>query len=171
MAVKKKRSRNAIKSSRVKQKKRSKPFNVGGAPTKKTEERVNLLFDEMCIHGIVKIACDFAGISTETYYTWCREDEGFLMKMQRAKSVRARNMIGKAQEETNGPWRMLQSIYPDIFRERTSTEVSGLQGGPVEYANLSDEELERRQKEITDRLNSSASKTVTKKKTTKRKKR
>lgn len=57
----------------------------GGRPSKKDEETVKKLEEAFKNDFTVERACRFAGISTQTYYNWCEDDEEFFGKMERAQ--------------------------------------------------------------------------------------
>lgn len=70
--------------------------NLGGRPTKKTEETVKKLEDIFKNGANVQEACSYAGISKETYYTWLETDESFLTKMESAQYypvIAAKNIL------------------------------------------------------------------------------
>ena len=111
----------------------------------------------------IEVACRAAGVSRSTYYRWKargeREHTGeyhdFVQALRAAEAeaeVHAVVVIRKAMHE--GDWRaslaFLERRFPDRWSKRTTTQLTGADGGPVQTDNkhrvdlstLSTEQLE-----------------------------
>lgn len=70
--------------------------NLGGRPTKMSEDVTTKLESIFKIGGTIAEAVTYAGISDETYRRWMHENEGFMVKMQAAQhyaDVVAKNVV------------------------------------------------------------------------------
>lgn len=70
--------------------------NVGGRPTKMTEETIKKLEDIFKNGANVGEACSYAGISTVIYYDHLKKNHDFLTKMESAQyypTIVAKNVI------------------------------------------------------------------------------
>lgn len=63
------------------------PSDVGGAPTKYTPAVVNKLVAAFNNAFNITEACEYSGISRETYYNWLETQDGFSDKMTEAQSA------------------------------------------------------------------------------------
>ena len=59
---------------------------TAGRPKKLTEEIVGKLIYAFQKDFNVSEACNYAGISRDTYYEWCKNKKGFSDKMEQARS-------------------------------------------------------------------------------------
>lgn len=92
--------------------------NLGGRPTAITDDVVRKLEDIFKIGGTVSEACNYAGISRETYYYRVERDPGFLTKMQAAmqySDVVAKNLvvdsIVKKKDLNSAKWWLEKRVY------------------------------------------------------------
>lgn len=70
--------------------------NLGGRPTKYSDELVIKLESIFKIGGTVEEASSYAGISKETYYRWLEENPSFMTKMESAQhyaDIVAKNVV------------------------------------------------------------------------------
>lgn len=70
--------------------------NLGGRPTKYSDELVIKLESIFKIGGTVEEASSYAGISKETYYRWLEENPSFMTKMEAAQhyaDIVAKNVV------------------------------------------------------------------------------
>jgi hypothetical protein len=56
-----------------------------GRPSKKNDDIVKKLLEVYRLGVTDEVACNYAGISKPTLYTWCRDDEDLLYQIQGAK--------------------------------------------------------------------------------------
>lgn len=78
------------------------PSDVGGAPTKYTPNVVNKLVAAFNNAFNITEACEYSGISRETYYNWLENQEGFSDKMSEAQSApnrKAKEVVITAMNE------------------------------------------------------------------------
>ena len=91
-----------------------------------------------------------AGIGRSSVYEWRSEDAGFAAAWDEAEAEAIDNLEGKVYERAlSGQSDRLAEILlkahrPEKYVERYRSEITGKDGGPVEYRNLSDEEVAAR---------------------------
>lgn len=104
------------------------PSDVGGAPTKYTPAVVNKLIAAFNNSFNITEACQYAGISRETYYNWIAIEAGFSDRMEDARTAPNRKakqvVIGAINEgDANLAFRYLQARDPD-FKPKGEMEIS-----------------------------------------------
>ena len=73
--------------------------NVGGRPTKKTPAVVNKLISALKMGATITQACQYARISTVSFYAWLDADEAFLMEVEAAQeylNLASKTVVGQA---------------------------------------------------------------------------
>lgn len=104
------------------------PSDVGGAPTKYTPLVVNKLEAAFNNGFNISEACQYAGISRETYYNWLDIQDGFSDKMAQAQSApnrKAKEVVITAinDGDANLAFRYLQARDPD-FKPKFEGELA-----------------------------------------------
>lgn len=103
-----------------------------GRPTKMTEEIVRKLEYAFQKDFNIVEACDYAGISRETYYDWIKKKKGFSDKMECAKSnLRRKAKVNLADKIEAGDidatkW-YLERKAKDEYSVKQNVEVTGLE--------------------------------------------
>ena len=90
-----------------------------------------------------------AGIGRSSAYEWRNDDPSFAAAWDDAEQVAIDKLEQVARERAiDSSDRMLEILLkahrPEKYVDRYRTELTGKDGGPVEYRNLSDEEIEQR---------------------------
>lgn len=80
-----------------------------GRPTKLSPERVRILSECFQNAMTTNIACDYANISRDTFYSWYEKDENFRTQMNYAKAMAAQRLLKKVEEKE--PWKLLKNVY------------------------------------------------------------
>ena len=105
---------------------------TAGRPKKLTEEVVGKLIYAFQKDFNVSEACDYAGISRDTYYEWCKNKKGFSDKMEQAKSdLKRKAKINLADKIEAGDidttlW-YLERRAKDEYSTKQNIAVSGLE--------------------------------------------
>lgn len=109
--------------------------NVGGRPSKKTDDVVGKLEDALKEGFTVSMACYLSGINRDTYYSWLETDPDFSDKMTRAQDwfgERSRQALGDLLfmgDPTTVRW-YLERKYKSEFSSRA--EITGPDGRELE---------------------------------------
>ena len=80
-----------------------------GRPSKLTPTRVRILSECFQNAMTTNIACDYANISRDTFYSWFEKDEDFRTQMNYAKAMAAQRLLKKVEEKE--PWKLLKNVY------------------------------------------------------------
>ncbi len=78
------------------------PKTLGGRPSNYNDETVRQLIAALQLGLSISTACDLAGISRDTYYTWLKEKEGFsdkMIKAQHHSKVIAANIVSDVLQD------------------------------------------------------------------------
>jgi hypothetical protein len=147
-------------------------------PTKLTAAVRDRLVAAIRAGNYAEAACLSAGISTSTYYRWLERGQLEPAGIYRELCEAVRQAEGEAEvfavalirrAMNDGDWRaaitFLERRYPSRWRRRTSTELTGKDGGPIEtthstkldLSGLSDEQLELLEQINRDATDSDAS--------------
>ncbi len=94
------------------------PRNLGGRPSNYNDETVRNLVGALQLGLSVSTACDLAGISRDTYYTWLKEKDGFSDKMT------------KAQHHSKV---ISANIVSDVLQDHLRVELSAKAGKDVKH--------------------------------------
>ena len=124
---------------------RKKQKKKDGRPLAVTPDVVRKLEKAFTVGANVTQACDFAGISRETYYKHCERNAGFTDKVAEWSArtgLRAKYNIHKAIEAEDvdvSKWYLERT--DDAFNPKKRAEITGTDGGAVqiEFGWASDE--------------------------------
>lgn len=120
------------------------PVNLGGRPTKLTDETVTKLESILKIGGTVEEACSYALISRETYYRWLKDNESFLTKMESAEhysDIVAKNIVVDSMHknknlDTAKWWLEKRQFKPgatvEVKQQFNNFEVVSQDGKPID---------------------------------------
>jgi hypothetical protein len=110
--------------------------NKGGAPTKMTENTLQLLRESFSWGCTDTEACCYAEISTSTLYSYCQENPKFLElknKLKDMPTMKARRIINASLDGDD-----LNTANRVIDRKegtKVKQEITGANGGPIETTN------------------------------------
>lgn len=101
-----------------------------------TPERVQRIVNAIRMGATYKLACKYGGIVESTFYRWKLERKEFSDAVQEAEGAAAVGWLAKIEQAANdGTWQAaawkLERRYPSDYG-RTSVEVSGRDGGPLQ---------------------------------------
>lgn len=160
---------------------RADPVEVG-RPTKYRSEYDDQVYKLCLLGATDEQLADFFGVSVQTIHNWTDRSEGFLEARKRGKaeadSTVAESLYHRALGYEHDAVKIMQSdgasfehpyrkkyppdttaaIFwlknrqPDEWRDRHQHEHSGPDGGPIEFQELSDEELTKRARQLTNRV-------------------
>ena len=124
---------------------RKKQKDKGGRPLAVTPDVVRKLEKAFTVGANVTQACDFAGISRDTYYRYCEQNAGFTDKVAEWSArtgLRAKYNIHKAIENKDvdvSKWYLERT--DDAFNPKKRAEITGTDSGAVqiEFGWASDE--------------------------------
>jgi len=122
-----------------------------GRNTKLTTETIAKLVEALAAGNYIETACDYAGISTATYYGWQKTGESeeatelhleFLSAIKKARSdAEIRNVTLIQKAATKGIWQAsawwLERSHPTKWgrQQRITAEISGPNGAPIEVVD------------------------------------
>lgn len=94
-------------------------------------------------------SCRAAGISRSAAYAWRDDDETFAAAWKDAEEDAIDKLEQVARDRAvDSSDRMMEILLkahrPEKYVEKIRSELTGRDGGPIEYRNLSDEEIEAR---------------------------
>lgn len=124
-----------------------------GNPPKLTPERQEKLISFIRDGNYLHIACAAAGISYKTYKVWMRrgiDEPESIYGAFRAEALTARrdceiDLVKLWRIHAKEDWRagadLLARRYPKRWARRDRMELTGKNGGPIRFSNLSDEAL------------------------------
>ncbi|HEU4411670.1 MAG TPA: hypothetical protein VFS43_40885 [Polyangiaceae bacterium] len=133
------------------------PKNVGGRPTKLTQELIDRIARSFEHGASINLACMAEGIATETHRLWYREGErdaaaGLDTLKARFFGVSARGRGGFALKALKWLWDnrdapaskksadnvrfLLEKQFPGDIGSRQSVELTGPGGGPLQVQSL-----------------------------------
>lgn len=124
---------------------RKKAKGKAGRPRAITPDVVGKLEEAFTVGANITQACDFAGISRDTYYDYCERNAGFIDKVAEWSArtgLRAKYNIHKAIENKDvdvSKWYLERT--DDAFNPKKRAEITGTDGGAVqiEFGWASDE--------------------------------
>lgn len=119
--------------------------------------------------GTLTAGCKAAKVSPNTVYKWREHDEEFTFREQQARESCADELEASVIRRAKGrsdvlAMFMLKAMRPEKYRENRSIEVSGPNGNPIQYQDVSkldDDELDALIAELTARDQALASSSVT----------
>ena len=143
---------------------------AAGAPTKISAEIIDQIINSIKLGAYIETACAYAGVSKDTFYRWLKKAarsgkdslysrlSDAVEKAQAESELRSLMILEKASQE--GQWQAaawrLERKFPDKWGRREKVELSGKDGGPIEYSNLNEEDLRARAAKIAERLKGSS---------------
>lgn len=124
---------------------RKKAKGKAGRPRAVTPDVVGKLEEAFTVGANITQACDFAGISRDTYYDYCERNAGFIDKVAEWSArtgLRAKYNIHKAIENKDvdvSKWYLERT--DDAYNPKKRAEITGTDGGAVqiEFGWASDE--------------------------------
>ena len=108
---------------------------MAGRRSKYTPETVEKLTQAIRLGATYKLACDYAGISEDTFARWREQHADFADIIQKAEGTAAVGWLAKieaAASDGNWPaaaWK-LERRYPEMYG-RQRVEMTGAEGGPI----------------------------------------
>ena len=120
-----------------------------GRKSKYTPETVDKITQAIRLGATYKLACDYAGISEDTFANWKRLHSDFSEAIKTAEGGAVVGWLAKIEKAaTEGNWQAaawkLERRYPDMYG-RQRVEVSGPDGGAIVikgYANVTPDDWE-----------------------------
>ena len=108
-----------------------------GRHTKRTPETQAALEEAIGRYGLSdKLACDFARISHDTFYSWLREDTAFSEAIAHARArfvaYHCRIIIDSAERDARHSEWMLAHRFPVDYAERQVVDTTQEQDSPLE---------------------------------------
>lgn len=106
-------------------------------PTKYTPETAKKITDAIRVGATFKLACDYAGITEDTFSNWRKRYSDFSDAIKEAEGGAAVGWLAKIEKAANeGTWQAaawkLERRYPhDYGRQVISQEHSGPAGKPI----------------------------------------
>lgn len=98
-----------------------------------------------------------AGIGRQSAYEWRANDPAFAAAWKEAEETAVDALEKAAWDRAKAGMsdRMLELLLkahrPDKFKERVANEHTGRGGGPIEYRNLDEDEIDARLRALADR--------------------
>lgn len=108
-------------------------------PTKYTEETAKKICDAIRIGATFKLACDYAGITEDTFANWRKRYSDFSEQVKQAEGQGAIGWLAKIEKAANdGTWQAaawkLERRYPNEYgRQVITQEHTGPAGGPLQF--------------------------------------
>ena len=108
---------------------------MAGRRSKYTPETVDKITQAIRLGATYKLACDYAGISEETFNQWRNNKPEFSDAIKEAEGKGAVLWLGKIEQAaSDGNWQAaawkLERRYPAMYG-RQRLELTGANGGPV----------------------------------------
>lgn len=102
---------------------------------------MDAFIEELKKHAIVRLACDKAGISRPTAYQWRKTYKTFADRWDDALEDACDTLEAVARSRATRPVNpsdrllvlLLKAHRPEKFGDKVQTEVTGKDGGPVEF--------------------------------------
>ena len=108
---------------------------MAGRRSKYTPETVDKLTQAIRLGATYRLACDYAGITEETFYQWRRSKSEFSDAIKEAEGKGALGWLAKIEQAaSDGNWQAaawkLERRYPDQYG-RNRVEITGPEGAPI----------------------------------------
>jgi hypothetical protein len=126
-------------------------------PTKYTPEVVGKLTATIRLGTTYKLACDYAGISTDSFERWRRDNAGFAARIKEAEGAAAVAWLQQIEDAaTRGTWQAaawkLERRYPQDYGRRAE-QVQGPNTEPFTFTiGLGDDDVRERLNRKLDEL-------------------
>jgi hypothetical protein len=109
---------------------------MAGRRSKFTPETVDKLTQAIRLGATYVLACDYAGISMQTFLTWKDTKPEFLDAIKRAEGTACVGWLAKIEQAaSDGNWQAaawkLERRYPEMYG-RQRMEVTGAEGGAIQ---------------------------------------
>jgi hypothetical protein len=100
----------------------------GGRPTKMTPETIKKLEDVFMVNGSVVNACFMAGITTNTFYNYLKENPEYSDRIKALREMVAlsakRTLAQGVKEDANLALKTLKNVLPNDYNEKTTQDVN-----------------------------------------------
>jgi transposase-like protein len=110
------------------------------AISKNTPEVKAAIVESVRNGAYAKHAAQAAGISEASLYAWLADEPDFAGALEKAKADRTNAAIQRIAVHGERHWQadawLLERTSPDDFRQRTTSELTGANGGPIEVAEV-----------------------------------
>lgn len=152
-----------------------------GRPTKKTDVLMNELCALIAQRGMsVKAACKEVGLNFSTFWDWLNADIEFANRYARAKELQAEAFADEIVEIADQPPELVvddegaaridsafvqyqklridsrkwvaSKLVPKKYGEKIQQEVTGANGGPIQQATITPEQLAEAVKNVKDKF-------------------
>lgn len=120
--------------------------NVGGRPTKYDPAFCERVIEEMGKGYSFTAFCGAIGIAKDTGYNWVKQHNGFSDAVKIGRSMRLKCLETKLLEADMGP-RVTAMIFAlknadrEEWADKTTTELTGKDGGPVATVSMTKDEF------------------------------
>lgn len=110
-------------------------MTMAGRRSKYTPETVDKITQAIRLGATYKLACDYAGISEDTFANWKRLHSDFSEAIKTAEGGAVVGWLAKIEKAaTEGNWQAaawkLERRYPEMYGKQR-LELTGANGGPV----------------------------------------
>lgn len=104
-----------------------------GRPSKRTPEIERIIIDAITVGTPIKFACQFAGISTDSFYDWEHRFPDFAEQVSRARGGGVTRLLGYIVDAAAKDWRaaeaVLKLMHPADFAKVLVDQHTTLEGG------------------------------------------
>lgn len=112
-------------------------------PTKYTPETAKKITDAIRVGATYRLACDYAGVSEDTFARWRERYADFAEGIKEAEGAGAVGWLAKIEKAANeGVWQAaawkLERRYPESYGRHV---VDQRHSGQIDVSKLSDDEL------------------------------
>lgn len=126
-----------------------------GPKTKLTPEVQEAIVAAIRSGNYACVACEYGGITTQTYYRWLRQGEeaksgryrNFYLAIKKAEADAEVRIVAYWQKQIPENWQaardFLERRFPERWRKQYTQEVTGKDGGPVEVTEVKRELLDK----------------------------
>lgn len=115
-------------------------INLGGRPTKLTDEVVNKLEEAFSIGCSIEEACFYANISRQSYYNWEKENKELFDRFNELKQkpiLKARQSVVNGLSDSEFALKFLSKKKRDEFGDRLDLTTNGKDINNNQTINLS----------------------------------
>lgn len=125
---------------------------MSGRPTKYTPERVKAITDAIRVGATFRLACDYAGITEDTFARWRERYADFADAVKEAEGKGAIGWLAKIEAAANeGTWQAaawkLERRYPSEYGRTVVDQRHSGNIGTKEVVDMSDADLDKLGKE------------------------
>lgn len=114
-----------------------------GRPTQRTPENAKKITDAVRMGATYGLACNYAGISEDTFARWREADADFAAAIKEAEGAAAVGWLAKIEKAANeGTWQAAAWKLERRYPEQYGRQVQSVQhSGKIDVSKLSDDEL------------------------------